>query len=417
MTGAPSVPGLLPAEVDPYKVPRGYGDQQRPGVIPPGEDKLVWYSRVTSFVDDLEDGEGITKWKEAHVLLGAIRRPDLVLNAAVCFDRLDAPEAEEDYYVIKAHEPTEEEKKAGVEPLRKLLWNTVDQLKVAAGVEEASLWGTLMHHVTEAFDRAGRQRSPEQIVAGIDWAFQQYAAAMRPCREVDLDVARKQAVEDLHAYAIETGDFEIVEIERFGANPDLKVGGTWDRIVHYQGRNYILDLKTGTSATAYPDKLAKQLATYVHCTPYDPVNRWQPRPFEVDQAWALVVRLPGDGTCEVSWVKIAKAWRTVAKLITEARAWRSYAKPKNLLVRHVPGGAVPTLDAVDELPESNDPRVARIAAARTGDEIRAMWHADADLDPWPAWLNQIAAVRVAELARGVLVAGGLVTVEDKQEAA
>lgn len=412
-----TIPGLIAPEVDPYKVPRGYGDQQRPGVILPGEDKITWFSRVTAFIDDLDDKEGITKWREAHVLLGAMRDPKRVLEAARYFDRLDAVDAEQDYYAIKAHELEGEladlPKDRQPPTKRKMLWSTIDALKVTAGVDQASLYGTLFHAASEAFDRAGRDVAPEAIVEQIPWAFAAYVEGMRPCREVDPADVKGRIITDLHAFAEATADLEIVEIEQFGAIPELRVGGTWDRIYHVHGRNVIGDVKTGNSATAYPAKLSMQLATYVHCTPYNPVDRWQPRPYEVDQTWGLVIHLPGDGTCEVQWVKIARAWRTVRDLIPLARAWRTYASPKRLLVPFDASAGFPQVDSIEELPEFGDPRVDAIAACRVGDEVRALWVADHEAGrPWPGWLNDIAAVRVAELAKQVLADAGLIATDE-----
>lgn len=415
-----TIPGLIegpPPAVDPYKVPRGYGDQQRPGVILPGEDKITWFSRVTSFIDDLDDKEGITKWREAHVLLGAIRDPQAVLEAARYFDRLDAPDAEQDYYAIKAHEHTDPEilalpKDRQPPTKRQMLWRTIDHLKAAAGVDQASLWGTLVHTATEAFDLAGRQKSPEAIVAGLDWAIGIYVAGMAPCRPVDADDIRRRLISELHAYAEATQDLEILAIEQFVAIPELRVGGTLDRIIHFAGLNIIGDLKTGNSAIEYPDKLAKQLGTYANGTPYDPVNRWQPWPFEVDATWGLVIHLPGDGTCTLRWVKIARAWRTVRDLIPLARAWRSYAKPKGLLIPFDAAAGIPEIDSLEDLPAFGDPRVDAIAACSTGDEIRALWRADNEAGrPWPGWLNEVARLRIAELAQKALVDGGLVREE------
>lgn len=413
-----TVPGLIEAPADPYKVPRGYGDQQRPGVILPGEEKITWFSRVTAFIDDLDDKEGITKWREAHVLLGAIRDPKLVLDTARHFDRLSAVDAEQDYYVIKAHTWDDEPellalpKERQPPTKRQRLWQTIDSLKTTAGVEQASLYGSLFHSASEAFDKAGRNVAPEKIVEQIRWAFDVYVAGMKPCREVDVAEVKRRVITDLHAYAEVTADLEIIQIEQFGAIPDLRVGGTWDRIVHFAGLNLILDVKTGNSAVDYPAKLAMQLATYAHCIPYDPVNRWQPRPFEVDQTWGLVVHLPGDGTAKLHWVKIARAWRTVRDLIPAARAWRTYAKPSRVLVPF--DGTVPQLDSMEELPAFEHPRVADIAACATGDEVRALWvEDDRAMKPWPEWLNEIARLRITELARQVLADAGLTSAEEE----
>jgi hypothetical protein len=79
---------------------------------------------------------------------------------------------------------------------------------------------------------------------------------------------RRRLIPELHAYAEATDALEILAIEQFVAIPELRVGGTLDRIYHFAGLNIIGDLKTGNSAIAYPDKLAKQLGTYANGTAY-----------------------------------------------------------------------------------------------------------------------------------------------------
>jgi hypothetical protein len=109
-------------------------------------------------------------------------------------------------------------------------------------------------------------------------------------------------------------------------------------------------------------------------------------------------------------VKIARAWRTVRDLIPLARAWRSYATPKRLLVPFDAEAGVPTVDALEDLPAFGDPRVDAVAACSTGDEVRALWVADYEAGrPWPGWLNEIASIRVGELAQAALADAGLVS--------
>jgi hypothetical protein len=89
---------------------------------------------------------------------------------------------------------------------------------------------------------------------------------------------------------------EILGVERFTVLDDLKIGGTHDRTVRYQGRQYISDLMTG-SIEYGALKIAMQLAVYSRSVLYDH-RTFERTPLDVDQERALVIHLPaGPGRC------------------------------------------------------------------------------------------------------------------------
>ena len=284
----------------------------RPLVVPPEGGRPMAYTRCTTYVGVLEDTYNLSRWQQRMVALGMADRPDLVLAAG-------------------AHRDDKVE-----------LNRIVDQALDAAQARAAAGVGTSLHKLTEQLDRG-------QIPGPVPEAYRA----------------------DLDAYAAATANLEMVGIERFTVLDELKIGGTHDRTVRYQGRTYIADIKTG-SIEYGALKIAMQLAVYSRSVLYDPATR-ERTPLEVDQDRAIVIHLPaGRGRCELHWVDIAAGWEAV-QVATQVRQWR---RRRDLFT---PLADVP----------------AEIAAASTVDDLMAVWarHQTA----WTDDLTALAAARKAEL--------------------
>ncbi len=236
----------------------------RPLIKPPGGGKPVAYTRATTFVGCLEDTFNLSRWQMRMVALGLADRPDLLLSVA-------------------AHRDDKAQ-----------LNRICEDAQEAAKAHAAATTGTALHALTEIVDRGEK-----------------------------LPVLPGDAAADLDAYRATTAPLDVVAIEQFGVVDDLKVGGTWDRIVQYRGRHYIGDVKTGSIDWGIA-KIAMQLAVYSRATPYDHrTGTRTPFPYEVDQDQALVIHLPaGTATCQLVWVDIAAGWEGVA-LARQVRAWRT----------------------------------------------------------------------------------------------
>jgi hypothetical protein len=120
---------------------------------------------------------------------------------------------------------------------------------------------------------------------------------------------------------------QIKAVEQFGVHDGLKIGGTWDRIVTWQGRDYIADIKTGSIQYGV-HKIAMQLGVYSRCSVYGPPP--QRTPLQVDQDRALIIHLPaGTGQCELVWVNIAQGWADVdiCRQVREARGRKNLTQP------------------------------------------------------------------------------------------
>lgn len=312
-------------------IPRDKWD--RPMVVPPGGGKPTAYTRATVFVDCLDDKYNLQRWQQRMVALGLAERPDLLLAVA----------------------STHRDDKPALDRL-------TGQAQEAARAHAAATTGTALHRLTEQMDRG----------QGL-WV-------VPPAYQADLD-----------AYAQATAKLDAVLIEQFVVNDALKIGGTPDRIVRYQGRAYVADLKTG-SVDWGAGKFAMQLAVYAHSTPYDyRTAERTPYPCDVDQERGIIIHLPaGEGRCAMYWLDLAAGWEGVA-LAGQVRAWRRRGK---LLTRWdsstVVDKPVDTVDGDTQYQVGDSVTVAGIEFTK---------HAEL-ADAYPAFQDGGKALALAQLAIG-----------------
>ncbi|MEU7400099.1 hypothetical protein [Streptomyces sp. NPDC044948] len=281
-------------------VPRdGWG---RPIVVPRGGGKPKGYTRTTTFIDCIEDKSALIDWGKRMVLVGAVKRPDLVDKARP----LD-PDSPDD---------------------KKRLNELAEQATDASGANDKREKGTHLHGLSELVD-AG-----QPLPAGL------------PARDV----------EDMAAYLMETSPLRMKAVEQFVVVDELGVAGTFDRMAEYDGPgpdgepisgNFIADVKTG-SVEYGGLKMAAQLACYSRGVKYDfarfPVNAqdkaavasfkkrvidiqeaeaaYSPLP-PVNQDWGIIIHLPaGKGECTLYWVDLNLGWEA-AELALHIRELRS----------------------------------------------------------------------------------------------
>lgn len=347
----------FPMEPQPEREPmdpkrRKYG---RPLVLKPGAkpgDKLTTYTRCTTFVDCLDDKFKLQQWQQRMVALGLSMRPDLLLS-------------------VTAHRDD-----------RDKLDDLCDAAREAAEASAAATTGTALHALTERLDRG-----------------------------LDLGPMPTEAERDIRAYERATASLTALHIERFLVNDDLRVGGTPDRIVEFQGRNYIADLKTGSIEYAAL-KIGMQLAMYAHSRLYDvPTGQRSDLP-DVDQQRAIVIHLPaGSGECTLHWIDIATGWDAIATA-RDVRAWRSRGRsmlsPLELPAGEPesqgngwtppagtnepdPAGRPLNVDADGVVHDGLSDLRNRVASAQDVDELGALWRDNRDR--WTSELTQIAAAR------------------------
>lgn len=306
----------------------------RPLVVPPEGGKRTAYTRCTTFVGGIGDTYMLGQWQQRHVAHGVARHDDL----------------------IAAFRDADPKDKTTGDAL-------VEEAKKRSGAGDAARMGTYLHSVTEAFDRG---LDPEAVE--LPW---------QSTGEVD-PMAFKA---DLAAYVEATAELTAVSIEQFSVNDFHKVGGTPDRVVKYQGKRYIADLKTG-SVEHGALKIAAQLAMYARSRPYDVATeqRMEHHGAELDRG--IVVHLPaGSGSCTLYWVDLLQGWEAV-KLCRQIR------EARKLRMRQLFRGLAP-------LPVAPVSLADQIKASRTPDAVRALWTAHSS--DWTPELTSLAKEHIAAL--------------------
>lgn len=295
----------------------------RPLILPPGGPKPVPYTRCTTFVDALDDKYNLQRWQQRMVAIGLADRPDLMLSVA-------------------AHRGDKAE-----------LNRITEKALEAAQAGAAATTGTALHALTEQIDR-------NQPLGVIPAAYQA----------------------DLEAYREATKPLRVLEIEQFCVYDALKVAGTLDRLLEYEGWRGVGDLKSGTIEWGAL-KIAMQLAMYAHSTPYNPAtHQREPRPSPIDTEWALVIHLPaGQGRCELQWINIADGWEAV-QCAAQVRQWRS-RKHWFTPFEHLHPGPVDL--------------AGQLAHAATVEVLRALWTRAIAEGSWTDEHLTIALRRKAEL--------------------
>jgi hypothetical protein len=236
----------------------------RPLIVPPGGGEPIAYDRASKISKALDDGAGLSFWKQCMTLLGAAKSPTIIRAAKTM---------------------TYDENKREVMEL-------CEQAMTLAGSSDKATDGTTMHTLTERIDQG------QPLPDGLD----------------------EQTAADLAAYVKVTRGLTPVAVERFVVCDELRIAGTFDRLLRVEpvdwlptwlhGRIVIGDLKTGNYAAAV-DSIAQQLAIYARSYYYDPTTG-ERTPTGADQAVGLIVGLPfGQGKAEVIAVDLAVGWQGV----------------------------------------------------------------------------------------------------------
>lgn len=303
----------------------------RPLILGP-DGKRTPYTRCTTYVSALEDTYNLEKWKMRQVAVGMSLRPDLVMKvAAGKHDKATVGEAAE----------------SALE---------------TAGSSAAADIGTALHKFTESDDRG----------------------------TLDMDTVPALYRPDIAAYrqVMTAGKLTVTQIERFGVNDELRVGGTWDREVTLNRKGYIFDVKTGHDPLKYGAlKIAMQLAVYAHSRAYD-VDTGERSDLDVDLERGIVCHLQaGKGKATLHWVDIAAGWEAV-QVARQVREWRSR---RGLAEAFEHETAVPAPDGLDALSIA-------IKQAQTVTELRTIWATNRDR--WTEPHTDLSKTRKTQLTEG-----------------
>lgn len=276
-----------------------------------GKSKL--WTRATTFAKTIADEFHLQRWNQRMLAIGLVLRQDLYAAVAAAMP-------------ADVGDQTKEER----ERLNGLCRDAMN----AAGSAKGSNLGSALHTFTDAVD------SGRQIIIPAPW---------------DRDVSAYRTAMDAHEIGVDPRF-----VEQIITVPSLGVAGKFDRILTWQGRRPIGDLKTAKSLDLGWGEIAIQLALYAHAeTIYTPGPEGapgvhQPMP-KVDQERALVMHLPvGQGECFLYEVDIAAGWEA-AQLVLGVRGWR---RRRDLAQQ---------INAITRAPEPPPAPVAETAAPARGE--------------------------------------------------
>lgn len=245
--------------------------------------RVVSYTRVTTFIDVLEDKKNLEAWSNRMVLIGIAKDTGFLTG-------------------VLDHDP---EAKEGKDALNRL----AAAAKEYAGADDKADKGTFLHALSEMADRH---------------------------EELPLDVDPQDWL-DIQSYVTITHPLlHIVHMEKLVVNDHYKVAGTPDRVssvlpgvtlrapngyIFQPDELIITDLKTGR--TDYGQlKMAMQLSIYANSDLYV-LSDGSRSPLEgINRDWGLIMHTPaGKGVTTLYWADLRMGWAAVelAHRVREAR--------------------------------------------------------------------------------------------------
>lgn len=259
-------------------------------VVPPDDDKLVGYTRVTTIAKVLDEGGGLAPWKAAMTATGMVMRRGL--------------RAQWEALVAEHVDPWYAGKEAKAEAKR-----LVEECAAVGGANDRREVGTALHTITALADLG---HAPEHLSA-----------------ETQRDIAAYE--EGLAKYGV-----QIVpdQIELCVVLDHFRVAGTFDRLVTMPGFDLplIADLKTGSDLTYSWQSIAVQMAAYsrgdaiyVQGPAADgSLDRRLSMP-QVDQRWGLIMWLnadtEGEAELKLFHVDLSAGWEAFERSIWTQK-WR-----------------------------------------------------------------------------------------------
>jgi hypothetical protein len=278
-----------------------------------GQEKVKGYTRVTTYIDGLDDKTVLTKWKMRTLLEGAAIEEDIeqpyedksIAKATRAVKRLDAALADIDQREKVDGELLELRRQELLKEHRDLLEGIADDLMELGGAHEKAIKGTNLHRLTELVDNG------------------------HPL-PADTNASDRRDVEAYSAKMAELG-LEVLWTERRVVLDDIQVSGTMDRAYLYKPKDgkrrirVVGDLKTGSVSWGF-GKIGQQLRIYAQRLGYDWTKPLEREPLRLSKAVGLLIHLPqGEGVCNVYEVDLELAGQGV-DLSRQVREWRNTQK-------------------------------------------------------------------------------------------
>jgi len=296
----------------------------------PDTGKIVGYTRVTTYIANLEDTSALDKWKQRILLEGLVANETAVGTTERSADTVpphllsimrDAIH-ERELAIAKARKadrkgkllPGElaEKVEAAVRAFKKIAGDIAQQALDLGGVRDAATKGTDLHALTELCDEHGLDAVQVELDAG---------------RITPADYA------DIAAYdeAMRRAGLKVLEREVVVVDDARRVAGRLDKIVlgkatadAARASRMVADVKTGRIDYG-AGKIAQQLGLYAGAKAYD-LETHERRAHGASRTVALLIHLPaGTATCFIYAVDL-KVGAIGNRLSGEVRAWRSAGK-------------------------------------------------------------------------------------------
>jgi hypothetical protein len=290
----------------------------------PADGKEVGYTRVTTYIDTLEDKTNLTKWKLRMLLEGvAVNDVNLDPGAEVVVATMNNLLHRRDLAIAKARKADRKGKlapgqlativDAAWSEFKKAANALAEELLDLGGAHEKAQKGTDIHALCELADREGIDAVGELLTEG----------KITPADLAD--------VEGYQAACRAAGIRIIPElIEKVVVIDDLKVAGRLDRGVYMtlpgmqRATKMVADIKTGNVELG-TGKIAQQLELYSRGEGYDPETGAR-EPLKLSRTKAVLVHVPvGVGKATVHVVDLTLGRKGNA-LSGEVRAFRNEGK-------------------------------------------------------------------------------------------
>lgn len=299
--------------------------------------KEVGYTRVTTYIDALEDKTMLTAWK-MRMLLEGVAVAD---EQAATGERAESPTVKirdlahrRDVAIAKARKA---DRKGKLVPgqlatlvdgawgdFKKAMNELADDLFEVGGGREAATKGTDIHNLCDIHDRDGMQAIDAMLEAGeitpTDHAdVAAYAAAVR-AMGLKVVFAEQTVVDHENQIA---GRLDRVYL---GKLPEVRDPKT-DQVIYpgdTRARRYVGDIKTGRVDLG-AGKIAQQIRKYAESEAYD-LETQESSSHGANRSYGLLIHVPaGTGTATVHLVDL-NVGAAGNKIVAEVRSFRNTGK-------------------------------------------------------------------------------------------
>jgi hypothetical protein len=319
-----------PAEARGFALPsEGKSDFETNGigqykVKRPSDGKLVGYTRVTTFIDAIDDKSTLTDWKMRILLEGIVANEDQVIagDGDLHLSTVRDLVHRRDVDLAKARKKDRKGKLevgelAGIEEqtlreYRNGMKQVVEALLELGGVHEKANKGTDLNRLGQLyFETGGLDAVGAELTAGT----------ITPSDMADIEALDR---------AVVASGFKWERSEVMVVNDEAKIAGRLDGtgMIRLPGSKratrVVFDIKTGRIDMG--TKIPMQLANYAGMKGYDPETPDEREDLKINATKALLIHLPaGKGECHMYVVDLPTG-RVGNRLATEVRHFRSAGK-------------------------------------------------------------------------------------------